>query len=261
MKETYEALAARLDGAVRTGEAFPQFSLDHDLSLDDAYAVQRAGIALRTARGEQVSGAKLGLTSKAKAEQMGVFDVIIGTLTDTMAVTGPLDLSRSIHPRVEPEIAFLLGDDVDPAAPAADLARAVTHVAPALEVIDSRYRDFKFSLTDVVADNTSASAYLTGEWVPIERARADLDLAALDVVLAVDGAEVARGTTADILGDPLAAIPATQRMAARYGQMLRRGGVLLAGAATAAVPLPAGAVVTATVAGLGSATLTTVGAV
>ncbi|MDQ6525409.1 fumarylacetoacetate hydrolase family protein [Nocardioides sp. LHD-245] len=262
MSALIEDLAERLDRAVRTGVPIPQLSAEGELSLADAYAVQRAGVALRTSRGERVSGAKLGFTSKAKAEQMGVSDVIIGALTDAMAVPAgaSLDLTRSIHPRVEPEIAFLLGADVDPADPDADLTAAITHVAPALEVIDSRYRDFRFSLADVVADNTSASAYAVGDWVPVERVRAGIDLAGLEVVLSVDGAEAARGSSADILGDPWAALPATLRMAARHGQALRRGGVLLAGAATAAVPLPAGARVTATVAGLGDVGLLTEGA-
>lgn len=259
MNARNEDLARRLDEAIRTGTAIPQLSAQEALTLDDAYAVQRAGIRLRTERGELVSGAKLGFTSKAKAEQMGVSDVIIGVLTDAMAVPAKatLGLGRGIHPRVEPEVAFLLGDDVDPTAPGADLAAAVTHVAPALEVIDSRYRDFQFSLADVVADNTSASAYTVGEWVPVTQVRADLDLAALKVVLSVDGIEAARGSTADILGDPWAALPAIARMAARHGQTLRRGAVLLAGAATAAVPLSAGAAVTATMAGLGQAVLAT----
>ncbi|WP_408898021.1 2-keto-4-pentenoate hydratase [Nocardioides sp. R1-1] len=259
MTGRYDELARVLDEATRTGEAVPQLSDGRALDLADAYAIQRAGIALREQRGERVAGAKLGFTSRAKAAQMGVSDVIIGTLTDTMAATGTLDLTRSIHPRVEPEVAFLLGSDVDPGAPDADLAAAVTHVAPALEVIDSRYRDFRFSLADVVADNTSASAYVVGEWVPVADVRARLDLAALPVVLHVDGVEAARGSTADILGDPWAALPALQRMAARHGQPLRRGGVLLAGAATAAVPLQAGVLVTATVAGLGAVDLATSG--
>ncbi|WGX99042.1 2-keto-4-pentenoate hydratase [Nocardioides sp. L-11A] len=265
MSARIEDLAARLDAAVRGGTAIPQLAAEAGqpaLGLDDAYAVQRAGVVLRTARGELVSGAKLGFTSRAKAEQMGVSDVIIGVLTDAMAVPqgAELDLGRAIHPRVEPEIAFLLGGDVDPAVATADeLAAAVTHVAPALEVIDSRYRDFRFSLADVVADNTSACAYALGAWVPVAEVRERLDLAALDVILTIDGADVAQGSTADILGDPWAALPAVHRMARRHGQALRRGGVLLAGAATAAVPLPAGVAVTAAIAGLGSVTLRTRG--
>lgn len=258
MSTSIKALATRLDEARRTGVAIPQLSAEGDLSLDDAYAVQHAGTALRTDAGEQLFGAKLGFTSKAKAEQMGVSDVIIGALTSGMVVVngGVLDISRGVHPRIEPEVAFRLGPAVDPADPAADVLEAVTDIAPAMEVIDSRYRDFRFSLVDVVADNTSASHFIVGDWVSLDDAR-ELDLAALAVELRFDGEVVAAGSTADILGDPLRALPATVRMAARYGHRLEAGAVILAGAATAAVPLRSGVRVTARVRGLGSVSVHT----
>ncbi|ATY12087.1 4-oxalocrotonate decarboxylase [Amycolatopsis sp. AA4] len=239
---TVEERAELLDRATATGQAIPQLTSDGPMSLDTAYAVQHAGIALREGRGETVAGVKLGFTSKAKAEQMGVSDVIIGSLTDRMRIEdgGTFDVSRGVHPRVEPEVAFRLGPDGEPAA-----------VAPALEIIDSRYRDFKFSLADVVADNTSASAFVIGPWTRIDQ------LAALAVDLLFDGEVVASGSTADILGDPLRALPAAQRMAAAYGHRLGEGSVLLAGAATAAVALKAGTHVEARVAGLGSVSVRT----
>lgn len=249
MSTTIRTLAARLDEARRTGVATPQLSAERELSLDDAYAVQREGVAIRLESGERVVGAKLGFTSKAKAEQMGVSDVIIGVLTSDMAIAdgGVLDVSGGVHPRIEPEVAFLLGD-----AGEGDLLGRATHVAPALEVIDSRYRDFRFSLADVVADNTSASHFVVGDWVPLAEARERLDLAALDVTMSFDGEAVATGSTADILGDPLEALPATERMAGRYGQELAPGAIVLAGAATAAMALRPGITVEATVLGLGS---------
>lgn len=254
-----QRLAELLDQATRTGTAVPQLSADAELDLAEAYRIQHAGILLREARGERVTGTKLGFTSKAKAEQMGVSDVIIGVLTDAMAVPdgGILDISRGVHPRVEPEVAFRVGREIDLADPAADLAAAVTHVAPALEIIDSRYRDFRFSLADVVADNTSASAYVLGPWTPFDGN--SIDLADLAVDLSVDGSGVAAGSTADILGDPVAALPATQRMGAGYGHRIPADGVVLAGAATAAVPLQAGVEVTATVSGLGTVSFRTTG--
>ncbi|WP_300683069.1 fumarylacetoacetate hydrolase family protein [Nocardioides sp.] len=246
--------AVALDEARRQGAAIPQLTSTAELPLSDAYAVQAAGIDLRVTRGEAVSGAKLGFTSKAKALQMGVDDVIIGVLTDAMEVAdgGTVDLGHGVHPRVEPEVAFLLGSDVDPHAGPDAVAAAVTHVAAALEIIDSRYLDFRFSLADVVADNTSASHYVVGPWRPVGEVRDGLDLAALEVALSIDGTQVAAGSTADILGDPWLALPALGRMAAQYGQVLRAGAVLLAGAATAAVPLPHGSQVSASVAGLGT---------
>jgi 2-oxo-3-hexenedioate decarboxylase len=172
-------------------------------------------------------------------------------LTDAMRVPdgGTVDLSRFIHPRIEPEVAFRLAVDVDPDAPGAEVADAVDAVAPALEIIDSRYRDFRFSLPEVVADNTSAAAFVIGAWVPL-----DGDLGNRSVRMSVDGVEVEIGSTAAILGHPLRALGELTRMAARYGFVLRAGDVILAGAATAAVPFGA-ALVQARVAGVGMVTV------
>jgi len=234
--------AAVLDGAVRAAEAIPQLSTSDPLTLDEAYAVQRAGVDLRLDRGEAVAGVKLGFTSKAKAEQMGVSDVIIGYLADSMAVAdgGVFDLATAVHPRIEPEVAFRLSRDIDPAAPPADLGDCVDGVAAAMEIIDSRYRDFKFSLEDVVADNTSACGFVIGEWISPEQVRQRFDLADQPVTLWAGQEQAASGSTADILGDPWRALPAVARMAARYGHPLTVGSVLLAGAATAAIPLQRG---------------------
>ena len=252
------ACAENLHEARRSGRAIPQLTATTSLTLDDAYAVQAAGVRLRMSAGERVVGAKLGLTSKAKAEQMGVADVIIGVLTDAMHVPdgGLLDISRGVHPRIEPEVAFRLGRAVDTSAPDADLRGAVDAVAPALEIIDSRYQDFRFTLEDVVADNTSGSHFVIGPWTELGEGSATqlLDRA---VEMRVDGRVCATGSTTDILDDPWQALPTPARLAARYGHVLPAGAVLLAGAATAAVPLPAGARVTAEVAGLGTVSVST----
>ncbi|TXS43975.1 2-keto-4-pentenoate hydratase [Streptomyces sp. OR43] len=213
---------------------------------DEAYAVQEALIARRLARGERLTGFKLGFTSLAKMRQMGVADLIHGRLTDRMEITdgGQYDTSGLIHPRIEPEVAFLLGDTLRPGA---DPAAAVAAVAPALEVIDSRYKGFRFSLPEVIADNTSAAGYALGPW------RALADLGNLGVLLELDGRLAQAGSTAAILGHPLRALAA----AARLAGSLEPGTVILAGAATAAVPLPPGVHVRATVAGLGTVQFTT----
>ena len=242
--------AAALDTAQRTATAISQLSDNGHLSLDTAYATQHALIARRVARGERITGLKLGFTSQAKAQQMGVSDVIIGTLTDAMRLDdgAVFDRRSAIHPRIEPEVAYLLASDIDGSEPGRPLTEVVAAVAPALEIIDSRYRDFRFSLSDVVADNTSAAGYVIGPWTPLDRAGA-LDNRA--VRLEVDGRVTATGSTAAILGDPARAVAAAARLAARHGFTLRAGTVLLAGAATAAVPLPDNGVVEATITGLG----------
>lgn len=256
-EETIRAAALLLDEATSAAAAVDQLSKRPDvepLDLDDAYAVQLAGIDLRRERGEEVVGLKLGFTSKEKARQMGVSDVIIGVLTSAMTVPSGdrVVMDALIHPRIEPEVAFLLSGEVDDLA-AVDLLDHVTHVAPALEIIDSRYRDFSFSLEDVVADNTSAIRYVVGAWQPFDRR----DLADLAVEMRIAGEAVAQGSTGAILGDPLNALGDVRRLAARYGHPLPAGSVVLAGAATAAATLPRGVEVVASVAGLGEVSVTT----
>lgn len=248
------ARAAALDRAQRTASPIARRAPGTSPGLDAAYATQHALIARRTARGERIVGLKLGFTSRAKAQQMGVDDVIMGTLTDAMRVDdgGRYDPRSAIHPRVEPEIAYLLGPGPDEERGDLGPAVAIAAVAPALEVIDSRYRDFRFSLDDVVADNASAAAYAIGPW------RRPAEAGPLDnraVSLELDGRLAETGSTAAILGDPARAIAAARRLARQHGFALRAGMVLLAGAATVAVPLPRPGRVEADVAGLGRVSL------
>ena len=246
------AFAAALDKAQRTASPIRQLSPDAAIGLGTAYAAQHALVARRLARGERVVGVKLGFTSRAKAQQMGVSDVIIGTLTDAMRIDdgGAFDPRAAIHPRIEPEVAYLLGADLDEIDPDDERASdsAIAAVAPALEIIDSRYRDFRFSLDDVVADNTSAAAFVVGPWVGTAQAG---DLGNRGVRLEIDGRLIETGSTAAVLGHPHRAVAAARRLAAAHGFALRAGMVLLAGAATAAVPVPRRGQVEASVAGLG----------
>ncbi|MFD7966381.1 2-keto-4-pentenoate hydratase [Streptomyces zaomyceticus] len=239
------ALAEALDTAARDGRPLAGGG-SGPKDTGEAYAVQEALVARRLARGERLTGFKLGFTSVVKMRQMGVSDLIHGRLTDRMEIPdgGRFDISRLIHPRVEPEVAFLLGDTLRPGG---DLMAVVAAVAPALEVIDSRYDGFRFSLPEVIADNTSAAGYAVGPW------SAPGDLGNLGVLLELDGRPAETGSTAAILGHPLRALAA----AARLAGTLEAGTVILAGAATAAVPLPPGTHVRATVSGLGTVRFTT----
>jgi 2-oxo-3-hexenedioate decarboxylase len=244
------ALAATLDRAQTTATATTQLTSTTDLTLQDAYAIQHMLVGHRITRGDTVSGVKLGFTSRAKAQQMGVGDVIIGSITAAMQVLdgGDAHPAAYIHPRIEPEVAWLLGRDIDLDHDASTVSEAVAAVAPALEIIDSRYRDFRFTLQDVVADNTSAAGYVIGPWQHLDTAG---DLANRGVILEVNGHVTQTGSTAAILGHPYRALAAARRLAKLHGFTLRAGMVLLAGAATAAVPLSAGAHVQSTVTGLG----------
>ncbi len=249
--QTPAALAHTLDEAQRSATAVEQLSARGQIGLGTAYAVQHAIIASRQGRGERITGVKLGFTSLAKARQMGVDDIIIGTLTDAMRVEdgGRFDRRAGIHPRIEPEIAYLLGVDEEARVFAEhELATAIVGVAPALEIIDSRYLDFRFSLDDVVADNTSAAGYVIGPWVDPARAG---DLGNRGVLLEIDGRLAETGSTAAVLGHPHRALAAARRLASAHGFELRAGMILLAGAATAAVALPQRGYVEASIAGLG----------
>ncbi len=254
---TVAADAAALDQAERTASPIARRAPGTPSGLATAYATQQALIARRTARGERVVGLKLGFTSRAKAKQMGVDDVILGTLTDAMRLDDDdwYDAGSAIHPRVEPEVAYLLEP---PAHGAADDGASVSiaAVAPALEIIDSRYRDFRFSLDDVIADNASAAAFAIGPWRHVAET-GPLDNRA--VSLELGGRLVETGSTAAILGDPYRALAAARRLARRHGFALSPGMVLLAGAATASVPLPETGMVRAEISGLGRITLRVAG--
>ncbi|MEL7341956.1 MAG: fumarylacetoacetate hydrolase family protein, partial [Bacteroidota bacterium] len=164
---SFARFAERLDRAAQQAQPIPQISLEQPFSESEAYDIQALSLAQRYARGERLIGLKLGFTSKAKMEQMGVHDMIWGRLTDQMYLDGggTLDMDRFIHPRVEPEICFRVAYDLPWPLRREDLFDYIDGVAPALEVIDSRYQNFKFSLEDVIADNCSSAAFVVGPWM------------------------------------------------------------------------------------------------
>jgi 2-oxo-3-hexenedioate decarboxylase len=229
------AIAERLDEAQRTAHATAQ--LADPLSLEDAYAVQQASLARRYARGERRVGIKMGFTSRAKMAQMGIDEMIWGRLTDAMIVEdgGVIDFGRYVHPRTEPEIAFLLGAPITGEITPHTALAAVAGIAPALEIIDSRYANFKFSLTDVIADNTSASGFVVGPW-----SAPGADISNLGMILAIDGTARQIGSSAAILGHPVRSLVAAARLAAAAGEPLQAGDIIMAGGATAAEALQPG---------------------
>lgn len=233
-----DALATRLDGAAREARAVAQLSADTVLDLEGAYAVQSASIGRRLARGERQVGVKMGFTSRAKMQQMGVSDLIWGRLTDAMRLDAGAELPfhRFIHPRAEPEIAFRLARPLKGSISLDEAISAVDGIAPAIEIIDSRYANFRFSLTDVVADNSSSSAFVTGNWVD----PALLEREEISMELLVDGAVVEHGTSAAILGNPWQSLVEAARLSSVNGPGLAAGWIVLAGAATAAHALAPG---------------------
>jgi 2-oxo-3-hexenedioate decarboxylase len=229
-----QALAQRVDDAARSAQAIAQLSQSSKLTMDDAYAIQKQSIARRVARGERQVGIKMGFTSRAKMVQMGLSDMIWGRLTDGMLIEdgGSTPFERYVHPRAEPEVAFLLKHRLAGHVTPMQALAAVEAIAPAIELIDSRYENFKFTLEDVVADNSSSSGFVTGGW----HAPA-LDCANLGIVFSFNGKPVQIGSTAAILGNPLRSLAAAARFAAQADEPLQPGWIVMAGGATAAEAL------------------------
>jgi 2-oxo-3-hexenedioate decarboxylase len=251
-----EHAAHYLDDAARNAKAVEQISISAPFSVDDAYRIQRASIERRKQRGERTIGVKLGFTSRAKMIQMGVDSLIWGWLTDAMLEEegAPVDLSRYIHPRVEPEVCFLTKRAIDRPITALEAHSYLEAVAPAMEIIDSRYEAFRFSLEDVIADNCSSSGIVIGAWSQrIEGLRN------AGVQMRFNGRDVQVGSTGAILGDPLRSIVQASRVVTETGVVLPAGSLIMAGAATAAEALMPGLHVQCVISGLGQAEFTTTG--
>ena len=245
--------AERVDQAAFKALAIPQLTEENpDLTVDDAYAIQAMSIAKRLDRGERRIGIKMGLTSRAKMIQVGVDEVIWGRLTNNMLLEegGMLSVKRFIHPRIEPEIVFLMKKRLEGTVSSLEAMAAVEAVAPAMEVIDSRYENFKFALPDVVADNSSSSGLVVGAWRSPET-----DVSNLGMVMCVNGRPAQIGSSAAILGHPIRSLVAGARMVAQRGEVLEPGDIVMAGGATAAHSLTVGETVRLEVQDLGSVSI------
>jgi len=232
-----QSYAERLDAAAMSAKAVQQITQDHPIDVAQAYEIQEANIDLRIKRGDPLVGIKMGFTSRAKMAQMGVNDLIWGRLTRSMIVDdgGETLRSRYIHPRAEPEVAFLLKKPLSGIITPLQALDAVGGVACAIELIDSRYENFKFSLADVVADNASSSGFVVGTWHEPTK-----DLSNLGMIMSVNGRPVGFGSSAAILGDPVRSLVSAARVAGEAGLTLEPGMIVLAGAATAAVAIESG---------------------
>jgi len=248
-----EALAERLESCQLRREDTPKITDDHPgMDWEDAYAIQDAILARKLSRGRTLAGLKAGLTSMAKMRQMGVTSPVFGWMTDDYAVPhgGECALSELIHPKVEPEIAFVLKKPLKgPGCHIAAVLEATAFVLPGIEVIDSRYRDFKFDLKSVVADNTSAARFVVGG----QPVRLDgLDLRTVGIVMEKNGEPVAFGAGAAVLGHPATAIAELANHLGRQGKEIPAGMLILSGGITEAVPVAAGDHVCLQVQGMGS---------
>jgi len=252
-QETIARLAELLENAELKAHDVVKISDAHpEMDWDDAYAIQNEILRRKLARGHRVVGLKAGLTSHAKMKQMGVDTPCFGFLVDYFSVSdgGEVKMSELIHPKVEPEIAFVLKRALKgPGCHIGSVLAATDFVMPGLEIIDSRYRDFKFDLKSVIADNCSSSRFvLGGQAVPVE----GLDLRTLGVVMEKNGEAVAIGAGAAVLGHPAAAIAMLANHLGARGEEIPAGSMILSGGVTEAVAVKAGDHVNLRIQSLGS---------
>lgn len=223
-----------------------------DMDWDDAYAIQDEIRRRKIARGHRIVGMKAGLTSHAKMKQMGVATPCFGFMADYFALPEGAEckVSELIHPKVEPEIAFVTKHALrGPGCHIGAVLAATDFVMPGIEVIDSRYRDFKFDLKSVIADNTSAARFVVGG-MPV--AASGIDLRTVGIVLEKNGEPVAFGAGAAVLGHPAAAIAMLANHLAKRGEEIPAGSLILSGGITEAVAVKAGDSVCLRVQGMGS---------
>lgn len=204
------------------------------LDAQDAYEIQLVNIRQR-ATGSPVVGHKVGLSSRAMQQMMGVDEPDYGHLLEDMRVEEhtPVPAGRYCYPRVEVEVGFVLGEDLPgKECTEEDVIAATEAVVPSIELIDSRIRDWKISLPDTIADNASSAGFVLGR----DRLAPDqVDLRALDVVLRRNGEQVAEGRSDAVLGDPVVAVAWLARKVADFGVRLRAGNVILPGSCTRAI--------------------------
>ena len=238
---TIAALAEHLESAERQTREVVKITDAHPaLTLEDGYRIQAEIRARKEARGNKVAGFKAGLTSRAKMKQMGVEVPCFGLLFDYMSVAngGDVKTSELIHPKVEAEIAFVLKAPLrGPGCHVGAVLAATDFVVPAVEIIDSRYENFRFDLVSVVADNTSASRYVVGG---MARGVEGLDLRTLGLVMEKNGEIVAMAAGAAVLGHPAEAIAQLANHLAARGEEIPSGAYIMSGGATEAIPVKAG---------------------
>lgn len=240
-----DAAASRVATTALTGD-FP------DLTVDAAYDIQAEVVQARIDQGNVVVGAKLGLTSVAKQKQMNVSEPLYGWLTNDMQIDSgaPLVCNKFIQPRCEPEIAFILGEDLSGThISAVHVLAATQFVFAAVDILDSRFAGYSFTLPDVAADNSSSAGFtLGGVVVGID----SLDLRTLGCTFEKNGKLVATASGAAVLGHPAASVAWLVRKLAARGEGLKAGHIVLSGALTEAVAVEPGDSITARFDQLGS---------
>ena len=239
--DLHRQLADELWEADRTAKPIaPLTDRYDDLAIEDAYAIQTINIDRRTAEGQRVIGRKVGLTSKPMQDLLGVDEPDFGVLTDEMIVEDGdlIALSRLVQPRVEAELAFVMGRDL--AGPGVSTPTALAAIAgalPAVEVVDSRVADWKIKLVDTVADNASSGLLVVGGRM---RPVTELDLRLLGVVVSRNGEVIDTGAGAAALGNPARCVAWLANKLGSFGSGLKAGDIVLPGAVHKMVPVQPG---------------------
>ena len=230
----------------------PLLEREPDITLDDAYRIQRRFVDRRVAAGETIVGKKIGVTSKPVQDFLGVFQPDFGQLTSGMVYQDgdTIDLTTLIQPKAEAELAFVLKADlVGPGITAMDVIRATDYVVPCFEIVDSRITDWKIKIQDTVADNASCGVYVLGQTRGDPR-RLDITLAGM--VLEKNGELFSTGVGAAVQGSPANAVAWLANTLGVLGIPFKAGEVILSGSQSALVPVVDGDHMVCTVGGLGS---------
>ena len=226
-----------------------------EIDVVDAYEIQLLNIRRRLEAGAGVRGHKVGLSSKAMQDMMGVNEPDYGHLLTDMEVSSdePVPADRYCYPRVEVEVAFVLGETLPGAGCTEDdVLRATQYVAPAIELIDSRIADWDIRIADTIADNASSAGFVLG---PERVSTNDVDLTAIDAVLMRDGEKVAEGRSDAVLGNPVTAVAWLADKVAGFGVTLEAGHVILPGSVHRAIDVRPGDAFVADFEGFGSVSL------
>jgi 2-keto-4-pentenoate hydratase len=248
-----DELAADLAQAERSRVPIaPLTTGNPDIDVVDAYEIQLINIRQRVAEGAKVIGHKVGLSSKAMQEMMGVDEPDYGHLLDEMAVfeDRPVPSDRYLYPRVEVEVGFVLADDLPgEGCTEDDVLAATAAFAPAIELIDTRIKDWKIKLCDTIADNASSAGWVLGE---ARVSPKDIDICGIDAVLTRNGEVVAKGRSDAVLGNPVTAVAWLARKVDSFGVRLKAGDIVLPGSCTKAFDATPGDDFVADFDGLGS---------